>query len=213
MRTISCAIIARIHEASGLALSPPIELIVGLGNPGGSYEQTRHNAGFWCVDALAQRNSGAFRVEAKFQAQACKISLAARECWLLKPATFMNRSGIAVAALAGFYKIPVENILVMHDELDLPPGVARLKQGGGHGGHNGLRDIIAQLGANFMRLRIGIGHPGDRDAVVDYVLQRPSLADRQQIEAAMDAALLVMPDVVNGEIQRAMHSLHSQPAA
>jgi len=213
VRTISCAIIARIYETSALALSLPIELIVGLGNPGGSYEQTRHNAGFWCVDALAQRNSGAFRVEAKFQAQACKISLAARECWLLKPATFMNRSGIAVAALAGFYKIPVENILVMHDELDLPPGVARLKQGGGHGGHNGLRDIIAQLGANFMRLRIGIGHPGDRDAVVDYVLQRPSLADRQQIEAAMDAALLVMPDVVNGEIQRAMHSLHSQPAA
>lgn len=193
-------------------MSPPIDLVVGLGNPGGSYEQTRHNAGFWCVDALAQRNGGAFRVEAKFQAQACKISLAARECWLLKPTTFMNRSGIAVAALAGFYKIPVENILVMHDELDLPPGVARLKQGGGHGGHNGLRDIIAQLGANFMRLRIGIGHPGDRDAVVDYVLQRPSLADRQQIEAAMDAALLVMPDVVNGEMQRAMHSLHSQPA-
>ena len=191
-------------------MSPPIELIVGLGNPGGNYEQTRHNAGFWCANALAQRNGGAFRVEAKFQAQVCRIFLAQRDCWLLKPTTFMNRSGIAVAALAGFYKIAVESILVVHDELDLPPGVARLKQGGGHGGHNGLRDIIAQLGANFMRLRIGIGHPGDRDAVIDYVLQRPSLADRQQIEAAMDAALLVMPDVVNGEMQRAMHSLHSQ---
>ena len=191
-------------------MSPPIELIVGLGNPGGNYEQTRHNAGFWCANALAQRNGGAFRVEAKFQAQVCRIFLAQRDCWLLKPITFMNRSGIAVAALAGFYKIAVESILVVHDELDLPPGVARLKQGGGHGGHNGLRDIIAQLGANFMRLRIGIGHPGDRDAVIDYVLQRPSLADRQQIEAAMDAALLVMPDVVNGEMQRAMHSLHSQ---
>lgn len=191
-------------------MSPPIELIVGLGNPGGNYEQTRHNAGFWYADALAQRNGGAFRAEAKFQAQVCRISLAQRECWLLKPITFMNRSGIAVAALAGFYKIPVENILVVHDELDLLPGVARLKQGGGHGGHNGLRDIIAQLGANFMRLRIGIGHPGDRNAVVDYVLQRPSLADRQQIEAAMDAALKVMPDAVNGEMQRAMHSLHSQ---
>ena len=192
-------------------MSPLIELIVGLGNPGGNYAQTRHNAGFWCVDALAQRNGGVFRVEAKFQAQVCKISLAQRDCWLLKPTTFMNRSGIAVAALAGFYKIPVENILVVHDELDLPPGVARLKQGGGHGGHNGLRDIIAQLGANFMRLRLGIGHPGDRDAVVDYVLQRPSLADCQQIEAAMDAALQVMPDAVHGEMQRAMHSLHSQP--
>lgn len=192
-------------------MSPPIEMIVGLGNPGGNYEQTRHNAGFWCVDALAQRNGGVFRVEAKFQAQVCRISLAQRECWLLKPTTFMNRSGIAVAALAGFYKIPVESILVVHDELDLPPGVARLKQGGGHGGHNGLRDIIAQLGVNFMRLRIGIGHPGDKDAVVDYVLQRPSVVDRQQIEAAMDAALTVMPDAVNGEMQRAMHSLHSQP--
>lgn len=191
-------------------MSPPIELIVGLGNPGGNYEQTRHNAGFWYVDALARRNGGAFRVEAKFQAQVCKISFAQRECWLLKPTTFMNRSGLAVAALAGFYKIPVENILVAHDELDLPPGVARLKQGGGHGGHNGLRDIIAQLGANFMRLRIGIGHPGNKDAVVDYVLQRPSLADRQQIESAMDAALLVISDVVNGEMQRAMHNLHSQ---
>lgn len=192
-------------------MSPPIEMIVGLGNPGGNYEQTRHNAGFWCADALAQRNGGVFRVEAKFQAQVCRISLAQRECWLLKPTTFMNRSGLAVAALAGFYKIPVENILVVHDELDLPPGVVRLKQGGGHGGHNGLRDIIAQLGASFMRLRIGIGHPGNRDAVVDYVLQCPSVVDRQQIEAAMDTALLVIPDVVHGEMQRAMHSLHSQP--
>lgn len=193
-------------------MSPPIEMIVGLGNPGGNYEQTRHNAGFWWVDALAQRNGGVFRVEAKFQVQVCRISFVNHECWLLKPTTFMNRSGIAVAAMAGFYKIPVESILVVHDELDLSPGVARFKLGGGHGGHNGLRDIIAQLSANFMRLRIGIGHPGDRDAVVDYVLQRPSLADRKQIEAAMDAALLVMPDAVNGEMQRAMLSLHSQPA-
>ncbi len=194
-------------------MSPPIELIVGLGNPGSNYAETRHNAGFWLVDALARCHGGTFRAEAKFQAQLCKVALAQRDsnndCWLLKPDTFMNRSGIAVAALAGFYKIPVESILVVHDELDLPPGVARLKQGGGHGGHNGLRDIIAQLSANFMRLRIGIGHPGDRDAVVDYVLQRPSLADRQQIQAAMDAALRVMPDAVNGEMQRAMHSLHS----
>ena len=196
-------------------MSRPLDLIVGLGNPGGNYEQTRHNAGFWFVDALARGQGGVFRPEAKFQAQVCRVALAGRDCWLLKPATFMNRSGIAVAALAGFYKIPVESILVVHDELDLPPGVARLKQGGGHGGHNGLRDIIAQSGASFMRLRIGIGHPGghsgDRDAVVDYVLQRPSPMDRQQIEAAMEAALRVMPDVVNGEMQRAMHSLHSQP--
>ncbi len=198
-------------------MSSPIELIVGLGNPGGNYEQTRHNAGFWFVDAMVRSQGGLFRSEAKFQAQACRISVVGcddvgRDCWLLKPTTFMNRSGAAVAVLAGFYKIPVEHILVVHDELDLPPGVARLKQGGGHGGHNGLRDIIAQLGANFMRLRIGIGHPGDRDAVVEYVLQRPSLADRQQIDAAMEAALLVMPDAVNGEMQRAMHRLHSSPS-
>lgn len=190
-------------------MSPPLDLIVGLGNPGGNYAQTRHNAGFWFVDALARLHGGVFRPEAKFQAQTCKISLAGRDCWLLKPTTFMNRSGVAVAAMAGFYKIPATSILVVHDELDLPPGTARLKQGGGHGGHNGLRDIIAQLGVNFMRLRIGIGHPGDKDAVVDYVLQRPSLADRQQIDAAMEAALSVMPDAMNGEMQRAMHSLHT----
>ena len=196
-------------------MSPRIEMIVGLGNPGDNYEQTRHNAGFWFVQALARSGGGVFRSEAKFHGHVCKIAFSGhdgdRDCWLLKPATFMNRSGIAVATLAVFYKIPVESILVVHDELDLPPGVARLKQSGGHGGHNGLRDIIAQLGANFMRLRIGIGHPGDRDAVVDYVLQRPPVIDRQQIEAGIDAALKVMPDVVSGEMQRAMHSLHSQP--
>lgn len=193
-------------------MSAPVDLIVGLGNPGGNYEQTRHNAGFWFVDALA-RQGGTFRPESKFQADACKISLAGHDCWLLKPTTFMNRSGQSVAALAGFYKIPVENILVVHDELDLPPGVARLKQGGGHGGHNGLRDIIARLGANFMRLRIGIGHPGSKEQVVDYVLQRPSLADRQQIESAIDAALAVMPELLCGEVQRAMNQLHSKSAA
>lgn len=190
----------------------PIDLIVGLGNPGGNYEQTRHNAGFWFVDAMA-RQSGTFRSESKFQGDVCKISLSGHDCWLLKPATFMNRSGQSVAALAGFYKIPAENILVVHDELDLPPGVARLKQGGGHGGHNGLRDIIARLGADFMRLRIGIGHPGSKEQVVDYVLQRPSLADRQQIDSAIAAALAVMPELLCGEAQRAMNQLHSKSAA
>lgn len=190
----------------------PIDLIVGLGNPGGNYEQTRHNAGFWFVDALA-RQSGTFRSESKFQGDVCKISLSGHDCWLLKPATFMNRSGQSVTALAGFYKVPAENILVVHDELDLPPGVARLKQGGGHGGHNGLRDIIARLGADFMRLRIGIGHPGSKEQVVDYVLQRPSLADRQQIDSAIAAALAVMPELLCGEAQRAMNQLHSKSAA
>lgn len=195
-------------------MSQRVDLIVGLGNPGGEYEHTRHNAGFWFVDALARQHGGSFRLEPKFQGEVCRISLAGNDCWLLKPVTFMNRSGQAVTAMAGFYKIPAgNNILVVHDELDLPPGVARLKQGGGHGGHNGLRDIVTRLGADFMRLRIGIGHPGSKEQVIGYVLQRPSLADRQRIDAALDAALGVMPELLRGEVQRAMNSLHTKTAA
>lgn len=193
-------------------MSQRVALIVGLGNPGGEYEHTRHNAGFWFVDALAHQHGGSFRLDSKFQGEVCRISPAGGDCWLLKPATFMNRSGQAVAALANFYKIPAAGILVVHDELDLPPGVARLKQGGGHGGHNGLRDITARLGADFMRLRIGIGHPGSKEQVIGYVLQRPSLADRQRIDEAIAAALGVMPELLRGEVQRAMNCLHTKAA-
>ena len=192
------------------ALMPPVELIVGLGNPGPEYELTRHNAGFWFVDALARREGTHFRHEGKFQGEVARVRLDGREIWLLKPMTYMNRSGQATAALARFYKIPPEAILVAHDELDLPPGQARLKQGGGHGGHNGLRDLVAQLGTNaFQRLRLGIGHPGDAKQVTGYVLGKPPATDRDLIEAAVDQALDVIPLVVAGELQKAMNRLHS----
>ena len=183
-----------------------IGLIVGLGNPGAEYADTRHNAGFWWVDTLAQASGTRWSREAKFHGMAGR----AGECWLLKPTTFMNRSGQALAALAQFYKLTPEQILVVHDELDLPPGVARLKQGGGHGGHNGLRDIIERLGSkDFWRLRLGIGHPGDKNQVVDYVLQRPSKDDHVVIMTAITQSLGVLPLIASGEMQRAMHELHS----
>lgn len=187
-----------------------VELIVGLGNPGPEYAATRHNAGVWLLNELAARTNVAFRKETKFQGELARAELAEQPCWLLRPTTFMNLSGVAVASLAQFYKLSASSILVIHDELDLPPGTARLKRGGGHGGHNGLRDIIARLGGNqFLRLRLGIGHPGHRDGVSDYVLHKPSKVDTTQIHQAIDAALDVMPLVVQGELERAMHQLHS----
>jgi len=188
-----------------------VQLIVGLGNPGAEYEQTRHNAGFWFVDELARVNQCSLRKEARFHAEVGRCTLNGHDCRLQKPITFMNRSGQAVIALADFLRIPPSEILVVHDELDLLPGTVRLKKGGGHGGHNGLRDLIAHLGTqDFMRLRLGIGHPGDRNQVVDYVLHRPSRDEREQIDAGMQRALDVMPLAVAGEFERAMHKLHSE---
>jgi PTH1 family peptidyl-tRNA hydrolase len=187
-----------------------VQLIVGLGNPGAEYEQTRHNAGFWFVDELARVNQCSMRKEARFHAEVGRCTLHGHDCRLQKPITFMNRSGQAAIALADFLRIPPSEILVVHDELDLEPGTVRLKKGGGHGGHNGLRDLIAHLGTqDFMRLRLGIGHPGDRNQVVDYVLHRPSRDEREQIDAAIQRALDVMPLTVAGEFERAMHKLHS----
>jgi PTH1 family peptidyl-tRNA hydrolase len=187
-----------------------VQLIVGLGNPGAEYEQTRHNAGFWFVDELARAAGCSLRTEARFHAEVGRCTLHGQDCRLQKPTTFMNRSGQSVAALAKFLRIPPAEILVVHDELDLPPGTVRLKRGGGHGGHNGLRDLIAHLGTqDFLRLRLGVGHPGDRDKVVDYVLHRPSREERELIDAAMTRALEVMPLAVTGEFERAMHKLHS----
>ncbi len=184
-----------------------VALIVGLGNPGPEYDKTRHNAGFWFVDALA---AGGFRPEAKFQGEVARVHVGGHEVWLLKPMTFMNRSGQAVAAMARFYKIPPEAILVVHDELDLAPGVVRLKQGGGHGGHNGLRDIVSQLGSReFVRLRLGIGHPGNSREVVNYVLGRPPAGEREAIEAGIEAVRTVLPNLLAGELQRAMNTLHA----
>jgi len=193
---------------SGKSVS--IDLIVGLGNPGSKYEQTRHNAGFWFVEEIARLKGAHFRPETKFSGEVCKLVLEGRDVWLLKPDTFMNRSGLSVHKLASFYKIPVDNILVAHDELDLEPGTARLKTAGGHGGHNGLRDIIAQMGKEFHRLRIGIGHPGHRDQVSDFVLHRASKDEQISIDNSIDSALLALPLLAEGSWEKAVHRLHSK---
>ncbi|MDP2144262.1 MAG: aminoacyl-tRNA hydrolase [Gallionella sp.] len=187
-----------------------IRLIVGLGNPGREYENTRHNAGFWWLDEFARTQNLGFRSEAKFHGQAARGQLHGHEVFLLKPQTFMNVSGRAVGALAQFYKIAPAEILIVHDELDLPPGSAKLKLGGGHGGHNGLKDIIAHLGTkDFWRLRLGIGHPGDRSEVANFVLNDPRREERVLIDEAMQRALDVAHLVVEGKAEAAMLKLHS----
>jgi len=187
-----------------------IDLIVGLGNPGAQYEATRHNVGFWFVDALARAGGEGFRAEGRFQGEVCRLRLAGRDLRLLKPATYMNRSGQSVGAVARYFEIPPERILIAHDELDLPVGSVRLKQGGGHAGHNGLRDTIAVLGSrDFWRLRIGIAHPGDRTLVTGYVLGRPSREDGERIEDALNEAERVLEDLLHGRFQAAMNRLHS----
>ena len=191
-------------------MSARVDLIVGLGNPGPEYEHTRHNAGFWFVDAVAVAYAAPFRKEKKFHGDVARFHAHGHDIWLLKPDTFMNLSGQAVQALASFYKIDLQHMLVAHDDLDLPPGTARLKQGGGHGGHNGLRDIISKMGGNgFQRLRLGIGHPGDKNKVTGHVLKKSSTDDHVAIERAIEAAIKVLPDVINGDMQKAMNQLHS----
>jgi len=187
-----------------------IKLIVGLGNPGTRYEATRHNVGFWFVDLVARRHGGAFRKESRFHGALCKVDIASASCWLLKPETFMNQSGRSVGFFCNYYRIDPRHVLVVHDDLDLAPGSIRLKTGGGHGGHNGLRDIINALGSrDFHRLRIGIGHPGDRNQVVDYVLSTPSKADSEAIEGAIAEAEKLLPLLLEGEFQRVMNRLHA----
>lgn len=191
-------------------MGTPIRLIAGLGNPGSQYDKTRHNAGFWFVDELARRYSGKFAVEKRFSGEVCKLHVGSATVWLIKPMTFMNRSGLAVKQLASFYQIPVEQILVAHDELDIAPGDVRLKLAGGHGGHNGLRDCHVHLSAEYWRLRLGVGHPGDRNKVVDYVLSRPSLDDEIVISRAMDKAADQIELILAGEMQKAMNALHTK---
>lgn len=181
-----------------------IQLIVGLGNPGDKYSQTRHNVGFWWIDAIAPSN---MLLESKFFGHAAKLSTGQ---WLLKPNTFMNASGKAVAAICHFYKIPAEAVLIVHDELDLPVGSAKLKKGGGHGGHNGLRDIHAALGTpEYWRLRIGIGHPGEKSEVVNFVLNAPSKEENSLIHESIHNSLSILPDLLKGEFNQAMLKLHS----
>lgn len=187
-----------------------VQLIVGLGNPGAEYDDTRHNAGFWFVDELARRYNGQFSVDKKFAGAVCRVSIDGLDVRMLKPMTFMNRSGQSVRAMASYLKVPPEKILVAHDEIDLPPGAVKLKQGGGHGGHNGLRDIVSHLSRDFARLRIGVGHPGQKDDVVDYVLRRPSRSDEQSIRRCIDDAADVMPMLVRDGFQKAMTTLHTR---
>lgn len=190
---------------------PAIKLIAGLGNPGSDYRGTRHNAGADFVEALARAHACNLQEEAKFFGHTGRTSVAGHDLRLLIPTTFMNRSGKAVAAMASFYKINPDEILVAHDELDIPAGAARLKRGGGHGGHNGLRDIIPALGnsKDFYRLRIGIGHPGHASKVTGHVLNRPSAEDREHIDASIEEAIAALPLMLGGDLTRAMTRLHS----
>ena len=187
-----------------------IKLIVGLGNPGDKYEATRHNAGFWWVDQLAAASGSKLALDAKFFGLAGKLAPTA-DVWLLKPTTFMNASGKAVAALANYYKITPAEILVVHDELDLPPNTVKLKKGGGHGGHNGLKDIAAALGtADYWRLRLGIGHPGDRNEVINFVLKAPSKDEQNAINVCIDDSVAVTNQLLNGDFEGAMLKLHTK---
>lgn len=186
-----------------------IQLIVGLANPGSEYAATRHNAGAWFVEQLAESLHTSLRLENKFHSLVGNVKIAGHSCWLLIPTTFMNHSGQAVKTFANYYQIPPENILVAHDELDFSPGIIKLKQGGGHAGHNGLRDIVAHLhNNNFYRLRLGIGHPGNRDQVTDYVLSRPNNSDRELIFQVIDKAIGLLPSLLAGKIQSVMQELH-----
>ena len=200
-----------------------IKLFVGLGNPGDKYAATRHNAGYWFIDVLAAQNISKLALDAKMFGIAGKLNVEKlnvvklnvgklnQDCYLLKPTTFMNASGKAVTALANYYKILPSEILVIHDELDLPAGSVKLKFGGGHGGHNGLRDIHAALGtADYWRLRLGIDHPGDRNAVIDYVLKAPTRAENDALQASIHAACSVVAMMLQGEFESAMLKLHTK---
>jgi len=191
----------------------PLKLIVGLGNPGTEYARTRHNAGFQFVDELARRYGATFRSEPRHRAELARARIADADLWLLKPMSYMNHSGDPVRSVATFYKVAPSHLLVAYDELDFPAGVVRMKQGGGAAGHNGMRDLIAQVGDGFWRLRIGIGHPGDRSRVLDYVLGRPGPADAPLLEAAIQAAADSVPVLLNEGAQIAMNRLHGRDPA
>ena len=187
-----------------------IKLLVGLGNPGDKYEATRHNAGFWWIDQVAASTKSKLALDSKLFGVVGKLN-SSNDVWLLKPTTFMNASGKAVAALANYYKITPAQILVIHDELDLPPETAKLKKGGGHGGHNGLKDIAAALGTpDFWRLRLGIGHPGDRNEVINFVLKAPLKDELSAINRCIDDSVNILPQLLSGDFENAMLKLHTK---
>jgi PTH1 family peptidyl-tRNA hydrolase len=186
-----------------------LTIIAGLGNPGDRYAQTPHNAGFWFVDELARRDGAQFRYEKRFDAEVCKIRIAGSDVWLVKPQSFMNLSGGPIRAILDYYRQAESQLLIAHDEIDLPPGTVRLKIGGGHGGHNGLRDVIRHCGADFMRLRLGVGHPGHKDEVTDYVLKKASSDAEAAIRRNVDDAADVMPLLAGDGMNAAMKKLHT----
>jgi PTH1 family peptidyl-tRNA hydrolase len=187
-----------------------VSIIAGLGNPEDKYEKTLHNAGFWFVDALARKFGGDFRYEKKFDAQCCRIRIGEQEVWLVKPQSYMNLSGGPVRGVMEYYRLKTPQLLVAHDEIDLPPGTVRLKLGGGHGGHNGIRDVIKHCGADFMRLRLGVGHPGEKDQVTGHVLKRASGDVEAAVERNIDDAIAVLSVLIDDGLNAATKKLHTK---
>jgi PTH1 family peptidyl-tRNA hydrolase len=187
-----------------------LSIIAGLGNPEERYARTLHNAGFWFVDTLAKKYGGDFRYEKKFDAEYCRVSLRGDDIWLVKPQSYMNLSGGPIRGMLDYYRLRPEHLLVAHDEIDLPPGTIRFKKGGGHGGHNGIRDIIRHCGAEFMRLRIGVGHPGTSSEVTNYVLKRGAGDVEAAVERTIDDAIAVLPTLIDDGLNAAMKELHTR---
>ena len=191
-------------------MTAAVTIIAGLGNPDDKYERTLHNAGFWFVDTLARKYGGDFRYEKKFDADICKIKIDGNDLWLAKPQSFMNLSGGPIRGLLDYYRLDAANLLVAHDEIDLPPGTVRLKLGGGHGGHNGIRDVMQHCGRDFMRLRLGVGHPGVKSKVTSYVLKKGSADVEVAVEKNIDDAVAVLPILIKDGLNAAMKKLHTK---
>ncbi len=191
-------------------MSETLSVVAGLGNPEDRYADTLHNAGFWCVDEIARRSGATFAYEKRFDAHVCKASMHGRNVWLLKPQSYMNNSGQPVRAFLDYYRLSVHELLVVHDEIDLPPGTVRLKDGGGHGGHNGLRDIIKHCGNGFMRLRVGVGHPGEKEKVTGYVLKRADANTSGVLQRSVDEAADIVPVILDKGLNEAMKELHTR---
>jgi PTH1 family peptidyl-tRNA hydrolase len=191
-------------------MSESLAVIAGLGNPEERYADTLHNAGFWCVDELARRAGVEFKYEKRFDADVCKLSIHGSDIWLVKPQSFMNLSGRPVRGVLDYYRAKPEQLLVVHDEIDLPPGTVRLKKGGGHGGHNGIRDVMQHCGRDFMRLRVGVGHPGEKDKVTGHVLRRAGADLNPILQRSVDEAADIIPVVIDAGINEAMKELHTK---
>lgn len=191
-------------------MSQSIAVIAGLGNPEERYADTLHNAGFWCVDELARRAGAQFKYEKRFDAELCKVSIHGSDIWLVKPQSYMNLSGKPVRGVLDYYRATPDQLMVVHDEIDLPPGAVRLKKSGGHGGHNGLRDVIQHCGRDFVRLRVGVGHPGEKDKVSGHVLKRAGSELTTVLQRSVDEAADIIPVVIDSGLNEAMKELHTK---